>query len=82
MRMLWDPPPGDQASGSHCAARRRALNSRTVLDGKGALRRGKLRRPLAPPRRSASQLIATGGSAGNQMLSNFFVLRKTRTRWQ
>ena len=47
MRVLWDPPPGTRASGSRCAARRRALNSRTVLGGKGALRRGKLRRALA-----------------------------------
>ena len=47
MRILWDPPPGDQSSGSHCAARRRSLHSRPVLGGKGALRRGKLRRALA-----------------------------------
>jgi hypothetical protein len=47
MRMLWDPPPGNQASASDCAARGRALYSRTVLGGKGALRRGKLRRALA-----------------------------------
>ena len=57
--------------------------SRTVLGGKGSLRRGqKLRAPLPPARRSAARSIATGGSAGNQMQSSFFVLRKTRTRWQ
>jgi hypothetical protein len=47
MTMLWDPPPGIQASGSRSAARRRASDSRTVLGGKGSLRRGKLRRALA-----------------------------------
>jgi hypothetical protein len=47
VRTLWNPPPGTQASDSHCAARRGALNSRPVLGGKGALRRGKLRRALA-----------------------------------
>jgi hypothetical protein len=47
MRMLWDPPPGDQASGSRSAARRRALSSTTVLGNKGWLRRGKLRCALA-----------------------------------
>ena len=82
MRRLWDPPPGNQASGSHCAARRRAVNRRTVLGGKGSLRRGQLRRALASCAPFCRQLIATGGSAGNQMLSSFFVLRKTRTRWQ
>jgi hypothetical protein len=47
MKMLWVPPPGIQTSGSRSAARRRASKSRTVLGGKGSLRRGKLRRALA-----------------------------------
>ena len=46
MKKLGDPPPGIQASGSGSASRRRFLNSRTVLGGKGSLRRGKLRRAL------------------------------------
>jgi hypothetical protein len=45
--MLWDPPPGIQASGSHCAARHRGSDGRPVLGGKGSLRRGQLRRALA-----------------------------------
>ncbi len=44
---LGDPPPGIQASGSRSAARPAALNSRTVLGGKGSLRRGRQRRALA-----------------------------------
>jgi hypothetical protein len=46
MRKLGNPPPGIQASGSHCAVRRVLLDSRTVLAGKGPLRRG-CRRALA-----------------------------------
>jgi len=47
MRELGNSPPGIQASGSRCAVRRRLRNSRTVLGGKGSLRRGKPRRALA-----------------------------------
>ena len=46
MTMLWDPPPGIQASASHSAARRRALSRRTVLGNKGSLRRARKRRAL------------------------------------
>jgi hypothetical protein len=38
---LGDPPPGIQTSGSRSAARPSALNRRTVLGGKGSLRRGR-----------------------------------------
>ena len=48
MNVLGNPPPGIQPSGSRCAVRRRAGNSRTVLGGKGSLRRGKHPRALAP----------------------------------
>jgi len=47
MRTLGNPPPGIQASGSRCAVRRWLRGSRTVLGGKGSLRRGKNRRALA-----------------------------------
>ena len=47
MSRLGNPPPGIQASGSRCAARRWAGNRRTVLGGKGSLRRGKPGRALA-----------------------------------
>ena len=36
--------------------------------------------PLPPALRSAHPFIATGGSAGNQIINGFFVLPKTRTR--
>jgi len=47
MKTLGNPPPGIQASGSRYAVRRRVRSSRTVLGGKGSLRRGTHRRALA-----------------------------------
>ena len=47
MKTLGNPPPGIQASGSRCAVRRRMSGRRTVLGGKGSLRRGTHRRALA-----------------------------------
>jgi hypothetical protein len=47
MRELGNPPPGIQASGSHCAVHRVVGNSRTVLGGKGSLRRSTQRCALA-----------------------------------
>ncbi len=42
MRLLGDPPPGIQGSGPRLAARRAvSAGSRTVLGGKGPLRRGR-----------------------------------------
>ncbi len=40
MSKLGNSPPGIQTSGSPCAVRRRVRSSRTVLAGKGPLRRG------------------------------------------
>ena len=45
---LGDSPPGIQVSGSRYAAHHEVFNSRTVLEGKGSLRRGQPRRALAP----------------------------------
>ena len=39
MSPLGNSPPGIQTSGSHCAVRRQVSNRRTVLGGKGPLRR-------------------------------------------
>jgi hypothetical protein len=47
VKTLGSPPPGIQASASRCALRRQVLSSRTVLRGKGSLRRGIKRRALA-----------------------------------
>jgi hypothetical protein len=47
MRTLGNSPPGIQASGSRCAVRHQASSRRTVLGGKGSLRRAKSLRALA-----------------------------------
>jgi hypothetical protein len=39
MSKRGNSPPGIQTSGSHCAVRRQVRSSRTVLGGKGSLRR-------------------------------------------
>jgi hypothetical protein len=60
MRPLGDPPPGIQTSGSRCAVRRRVRSSRTVLGGKGSLRRGAHRRALASSAPFCSRIIRDG----------------------
>jgi hypothetical protein len=46
-KTLWSPPPGIVVFDSRCAVRLRSRISRTVLGGKGSLRRGPNRRALA-----------------------------------
>ena len=60
MRKLGNPSPGIQASGFHCAVRRRVGSSRTVLGGKGSLRRGTNRRALASCAPFCSRMIRDG----------------------
>jgi hypothetical protein len=60
MRPLGDPPPGIQTSGSRCAVRRRVRSRRTVLGGKGSLRRGKHRRALASSAPFCLRIIRDG----------------------
>ena len=81
MKTLGNPPPGIQ---SLVPARRpsSAGDRRTVLGGKGSLRRGKHRPPLPPARRSAHQLSATDGSDGNQKQNQFLRLTKDENQVQ
>jgi hypothetical protein len=60
MKTLGNPPSGIQASGSRCAVRRRAGSRRTVLGGKGSLRRGKHRRALASCASFCRRIIRDG----------------------
>ena len=80
MRTLGNPPPGIQASGSRCAVRRRGDSRRTVLGGKGSLRRGEHRRALAACAPFCDCPHDDGRRSGSQMQCSFFVLRKMRTR--
>ena len=60
MKTLGNPPPGIQASGSHCAVRHRARTGRTVLGGKGPLCRGQNRRALASSAPFCTRMIRDG----------------------
>jgi hypothetical protein len=60
MKTLGNPPPGIQACGSRCAVRPRMRNSRTVLGGKGSLRRGTPRRALASSAPFCLRIIRDG----------------------
>ncbi len=60
MSKLGNPPPGILASGSHCAVRHRVPSRRTVLGGKGSLRRGKNHRALASSAPFCPRIIRDG----------------------
>jgi hypothetical protein len=80
MSQLGNPPPGIQASGSRCAVRRRAWGSRTVLGGKGPLRRGTHRRALAPSAPFRIGIIRDGRLRREPDAVQFLRLTKTKTR--
>ena len=60
MSQLRNSPPGIQASGSRCAVRRGLGSRRTVLGGKGSLRRGTHRRALASSAPFCRMIIRDG----------------------
>jgi hypothetical protein len=80
MSRLGNSPPGIQASGSRCAVRRRAGNSRTVLGGKGSLRRGKPGRALASCAPFCTFSIRDGRLRREPDAAQFLRLTKTKTR--
>jgi hypothetical protein len=80
MKMLWDPPTEIQASGSHSAARRFCSIAERCSEARVRFATANTAAPLPPVRVLQLQAIATGGSDGNQKLSSFFVLHKTKTR--
>jgi hypothetical protein len=78
--MLGNPPPGIQASGSHCAVRRRCASSRTVLGGKGPLRRGKFGRALAPSAPFCMRIIRDGRLRREPDAARFLCLKKDKNQ--
>jgi hypothetical protein len=80
MSKLGNPPPGIQASGSHCAVRRRALSSRTVLGGKGSLRRGTHRRALASCAPFCSRIVRDGRLRREPDAEQFLCLTKGKNQ--
>jgi hypothetical protein len=80
MKRLWDPPTEIQASGFRSAARRFEWIAERCSEARVRCAAANTAAPLPPARRCARESFATDGSAGNQIQSSFFVLRKTRTR--
>ena len=80
MKRLGNPPPGIQRSGSHCAVRHRARSRRTVLGGKGSLRRGTPRGALAACAPFCTGIIRDGRLRREPDRVQFLRLTKTRTR--
>ena len=80
MKMLGNPPPGIQASGSGCAVRRRAGSRTSVLGGKGPHAASNTSRPCllrAVVLEDHSRRTAPPGTRCEAVL---FVLRKTKSR--
>jgi len=82
MRILGDPPPGNQASGSDYAARHCGSDSRPVLGDKGSLRRGRLRRALVSCAPFCRVINRDGRLRREPGAEQFLRLTKTRTRCQ
>jgi len=80
MKTLGNPPPGIQASGSHCAVRPRAGSRRTVLGGKGSLRRGTNRRALAACAPFCSRIIRDGRLRREPDAVQFLCLTKDKNQ--
>jgi len=80
MTRLGDPPPGNQASGSDSAARRRLADSRTVLGGKGSLRRAKSGRALASCAPFCRTIIRDGRLRREPDAQQFLCLTKDKNQ--
>ena len=79
MKTLGNPPPGIQASGSRCAVRRRAGSRKTVLGGKGSLRRGQ-GRALASCAPFCSRIIRDGRLRREPDAVQFLCLTKDKNQ--
>ena len=80
MKRLWDPPTEIQASGFRSAARRFGWIAERCSAARVRYAAANTAAPLPPARRCARGSFATDGSAGNQIQSSFFALRKARTK--
>lgn len=82
MTPLWALLPGIQVSGSHCAARPRERDRRTVLGLKGSLRRGQQRRALDSSAPFCSVKVRDGRLRREPETPQFLRLTQTRIRWK
>jgi hypothetical protein len=76
MKTLGNPPPGIQVSGSRCALRRRVSSSRTVLGGKGPLRRSTNRPALAPCAPFCTRMNRDGRLRREPLIQHFLRLAR------
>jgi hypothetical protein len=76
MKTLWNPPPGISVFDSRCAARLPVPSSRTVLGGKGTLRRGKSRRALATSAPFCIRVVHDGRLRRESKTTRFLRLTK------
>ncbi len=80
MRALGNPPPGIQASGPRCAVRQRVRFSRTVLGGKGPLRRARSGRALASCAPFCTKMIHDGRLRREPDATQFLRLAKNENQ--
>lgn len=76
MKALWNPPPGISVFDSRCAVRLPLPRSRTVLGGKGSLRRGTNRRAPASSAPFRSPVLHDGRLRRESKTTPFLRLAK------
>lgn len=81
MKALWNPPPEISVFDSRCAARLPFPHSRTVLGGKGSLRRGTNRRALASCAPFCSPILHDGRLRRESKTMQFLRLAKDENQF-
>ena len=76
MKTLWNPPPGISVFDSRCAVRLPVPPNRTVLRGKGSLRRGTNRRALASSAPFCIRVVHDGRLRRESKTTQFLRLAK------
>jgi len=76
MNTLWNPPPGICVFDSRCAVRLPVPRSRTVLAGKGSLRRGTNRHALASSAPFCIRVVHDGRLRRESKTTRFLRLAK------
>jgi len=80
MKALWSPPPGICVFDSRCAVRLPVPPGRTVLGGKGSLRRGTNRRALASSAPFCIRVVHDGRLRRESKTTRFLRLAKDKNQ--